>query len=557
MPDDIDLGYAAGLAPLDAIAFFNAKGYAVSWNWWEVWESAHARAFTVAKAAQADVLESIRERLNQAITAGRTRREFAESLEPTLQKLGWWGRRIVVSPDGGAEKVQLGSPHRLRTIYDSNMRSTFGAARQRHQVENAESRPFWMYDARNDGRVRPSHAAMDGRVFRADDPIWQTHYPPNGWNCRCRVRALTPAQVRARGLRVSDSAGALEAVQQEVGVDKRTGEVITRPGTAYRLRDAAGQVHVLTPDAGWGSSPRGLPPQAAPPSTFDPGAASPSAAREHLASATASARRRLADQEVELERLNASINDPATPITSRDLAARAAAWEARDAARQDVRAAGRRAILRERPAAFQGGREPSWDAALQQRQAPVVEEWRRLVAPRLVSRLYAPRFRESALGDESASYWRSLARFHRDSPSGVIVHELSHLLEADQQVFNRAVGFLQRRTMGDPLAVVDSRGSLGRRDKFRDPEGNDFSYPGRLSAHPGTDDIGSLHSATLQGLPGHAPARRAGDRGDAEVYSTEVVSMGAQWLWENPVAFAATDPDYFDFIWDTVVRGRE
>ena len=32
--------------------------------------------------------------------------------------------------------------------------------------------------------------------------------------------------------------------------------------------------------------------------------------------------------------------------------------------------------------------------------------------------------------------------------------------------------------------------------------------------------------------------------------------MGVQWLWENPAAFAARDPEYFDFIWGTVVRGR-
>ena len=36
---------------------------------------------------------------------------------------------------------------------------------------------FWMYDARNDDRVRPSHAAMGGVIFRHDDPIWATHYP--------------------------------------------------------------------------------------------------------------------------------------------------------------------------------------------------------------------------------------------------------------------------------------------------------------------------------------------------------------------------------------------
>ena len=552
-PNLIDLGYAAKLPPEKAIAFFAAKGYAVSWNWWEVWESAHARAFTVAKAVQADVLESIRGALDKALADGRTRREFARDLEPRLRALGWWGRQIVVSPDGGAEKVQLGSPHRLRTIFDSNMRSTFGAARQRQQVENADSRPFWMYDARNDNRVRPSHAAMDGRVFRADDPIWKTHYPPNGWNCRCRVRALTAAQVRARGLRVSDSAGSLETVQQEVGVDKRTGEVVTKPGTAYRFR-AGGEVRVMTPDPGWGAAPRGLPPAAGAPSTFNPGAASPAAARAHLDSASAGARQRLADREAEIDRLNASINDPATPITSRDLAARAAAYEARDAARRDLASAGRRAILRERATPFQGSGEPSWaNAALLQRHAPLVEEWRRLIAPRLLSRLRAPRIRESALHDASAAYWRSIVGIHRDSRAAVVMHELSHLLEADRQVFNRAVDFLQRRTRGDPLAVVDSRGSLGRRDKFRDLDGQEYFYPGRVFA-AGGGDIGSLHQATLQGAPGHPPARRAGDRGDVEMHATEVVSMGVQWMWENPVAFAASDPEYFDFIWDTVIR---
>ena len=228
MPDNIDIGFAAKLPPREAIAFFEQKGYATSWDWWEVWESAHARAFTVAKAVQTDVLQSIRGALDKALAEGQTHKQFASELEPRLQKLGWWGQRIVVDPDGGAERVQLGSPHRLQTIFDSNMRSTFGAARQRQQMVNIKSRPFWLYDARNDSRVRPSHAAMDGMVFPANDPIWGSHYPPNGWNCRCRVRALTAEQVRSRGLRVRNSEGALEEVEQEVGVDRRTGEVISQ-----------------------------------------------------------------------------------------------------------------------------------------------------------------------------------------------------------------------------------------------------------------------------------------------------------------------------------------
>ena len=253
MPDAPDLGFAVRQPPEEVIKYFRAKGYEVSWNWWETWEAAHARAFTVAKATRLDVLSSIRGALDRAIESGLTRREFARELEPTLVRLGWWGRRLVAGP-GGVEKVQLGSPHRLRTIFDTNLRTAYGAARYREQADNADSRPYWQYDARNDDRVRPSHAALDGAVFRHDDPFWHTHYPPNGWNCRCRVRALTAAQVRARGINVSDSRGHMRRVQQQAGIDKRTGEIIERPGTEYRFR-AGGEDHVLLPDAGWSYNP--------------------------------------------------------------------------------------------------------------------------------------------------------------------------------------------------------------------------------------------------------------------------------------------------------------
>ena len=564
-PDPLDLGYAAKLPPEKAIEFFTAKGYATSWNWWDVWESAHARAFAVAKAVQADVLESIRGALDQALADGRTRREFARDLEPRLRALGWWGRQVVVDPDGGAEKVQLGSPHRLRTIFDSNMRSTFGAARQRQQMENADSRPFWMYDARNDNRVRPSHAALDGRVFRADDPIWKTHYPPNGWNCRCRVRALTAKQVRARGLRVSDSAGALETVQQEVGVDKRTGEVIVRPGTAYRFR-AGGEVRVMTPDPGWGSAPRGLPPQAAPPPApgFDPGRMSAAAARERVAAAASSAERQVADIDAELARLNARINDPTASVYSRDLQARAELSERRDAAVREVAVVGRRALLRERAAPFAGDGSPTWgnfseDAtALRQRVAWTLDEWQRMVSPGLLADQPAPHFSDARGDRAAAAYWhRNVLLSPAASYARVIIHELSHLLEGNERVLRRAVGFLGRRTAGEAVQAINDLGELGRPDRFQDPVlGRDNGYPGRV--YPYTSGNEGAHKATLRGVPG--PAARdpgaAGDRGDVDVDSTEVISMGVQWMWENPAAFAARDPEYFDFIWDTVVLGR-
>jgi len=81
------------------------------------------------------------------------------------------------------------------------------AARRQQQEANVDSRPYWMYVAIIDPSTRPEHAAMNGRVFRYDDPIWQTHYPPLGPGCRCRVRALTESQVKARNITVESSVG--------------------------------------------------------------------------------------------------------------------------------------------------------------------------------------------------------------------------------------------------------------------------------------------------------------------------------------------------------------
>ena len=87
------------------------------------------------------------------------------------------------------------------------------------------------------------------------------------------------------------------------------------------------------------------------------------------------------------------------------------------------------------------------------------------------------------------------------------MHELSHLLEADERTFRRAVEFLSRRRAGDPLAVVDSRGDLGRRDKFRDPKGQDMFYPGRVYEATRATDAEEWHRTTLPGTIAHSGTR--------------------------------------------------
>lgn len=200
---DVPTAAAWDMTPEQALAFFRAKGLRPSFRWQELVGTEHARAFTVAKMMDADLLATVQKSLGEAMASGMTYREWADKLTPTLQSAGWWGRKAVTGPDGSTVVAGLGSPARLQTIFRSNMQSAYAAGQWQDIVDQADLAPYLLYDAVDDHRTRPDHAAWDGTVLPIDHPWWQTHYPPNGWNCRCTVIQLSDEDLEDLGLAVS------------------------------------------------------------------------------------------------------------------------------------------------------------------------------------------------------------------------------------------------------------------------------------------------------------------------------------------------------------------
>jgi hypothetical protein len=93
----------------------------------------------------------------------------------------------------------------------------------------------WVYRHSGAEHPRLQHLAWNGLTLPADHPFWQTHYPPSGWGCRCRVvGANGPQGARLLG-------GNPEYNQPPAGwdsIDPKTGEP---PGI----------------DKGWGYMPGG------------------------------------------------------------------------------------------------------------------------------------------------------------------------------------------------------------------------------------------------------------------------------------------------------------
>lgn len=236
------------LPPALAIKYFTSKKNKLSWDWYEVWQNAHKKAFTVAKVAREDILKDIRSSLDKALVEGKTFHEFQKELKPILQKKGWWGEQFIVDSKGNAEKVQLGSMYRLKTIYRVNMQTSYQAGRYETQLDNAEDRPYWQYIAVMDSSTRPEHAELNELVFRYDDPFWSSFYPPNGWNCRCRVRALSDYKVKSKKIKIGSSEGTLS--EEMALVSKKSGEY--KPVTVYTDPMTG---HKIAPDVGWSHNP--------------------------------------------------------------------------------------------------------------------------------------------------------------------------------------------------------------------------------------------------------------------------------------------------------------
>ncbi|MCY4214336.1 MAG: phage minor head protein [Gammaproteobacteria bacterium] len=252
-PGAVDLGAAFALPPEEAVQYFRSKGYAISWNWRDTWQEANDRAFTVAKMARYRLLSQTRQIVDDMLAKGMSVEMAAKEMEGAFRSAGWWGRQAVTNADGQTQMVQLGSMHRIRTILRTNMGVAYNAGRRRRQAELADERPFWRYVAIRDARTRPSHLELHGTTLRHDDPAWEAIYPPNGFNCRCRVRAITERQAERNG----QAPGRGGAVADVEDVDPDTGEITPLRRATWTGPDGA---HSFTPDPGWGYLPGSLPP---------------------------------------------------------------------------------------------------------------------------------------------------------------------------------------------------------------------------------------------------------------------------------------------------------
>ena len=151
----------------------------------KIWAEEHALAFTVAGMARDDILAALRDGLTEVIAGKLSREEWLEGARARLVKAGYWREE--------GEKGGI-TPSRLQLIFDTNTANAYHGGRWQRLEERRETHPYLMYLTKRDHRVRPEHRAWEGLILPIDHPFWQTHFPPNGFRCRCAVLGVTQAE---------------------------------------------------------------------------------------------------------------------------------------------------------------------------------------------------------------------------------------------------------------------------------------------------------------------------------------------------------------------------
>lgn len=143
---------------------------------------------------------------------GTTLKTFKENIAEVIKKQGWDKRRI-------------------ETIFQTNMQTAYQAGRWKAVQRTKKYLPYLEYSSVLDSRTRPQHSVLHGLVFPADHPFWDSHYPPNGFNCRCTAVQLSEYQVKKEGLEVQkELPKSFEYIDPRTGVTQRIVDPQSDPG---------------------------------------------------------------------------------------------------------------------------------------------------------------------------------------------------------------------------------------------------------------------------------------------------------------------------------------
>lgn len=185
--------------PPEVSGYFKNKTVKPAFSYLDVWAEEHAYMFTVAKTTELEVTNAFHRTIGQAFDEGKGFDNWKPLIQAELSKLGWWQPRMVSDPSGidPDRMVNFASDRRLKTIFWSNMNSARSAGQWERAQRSKRALPYVLYMRTTSGDPREEHLQWVGLILPIDHPFWRTHWPPNGWLCKCQVRMISAREAKS------------------------------------------------------------------------------------------------------------------------------------------------------------------------------------------------------------------------------------------------------------------------------------------------------------------------------------------------------------------------
>lgn len=198
----------------EQIEFFRRKANVPTNGYADIYDSEHDYAFVVAGANRNALLNDFRAAIDKAISQGTTLDGFRKDFAEIVEKHGW-------SYNGSFN-------WRTRIIYETNLNSSYQAGRYQ-QLRDAKF-PYMEY-LHSDYVEHPRelHQSWDHLVLDFNDPWWNTHFPPNGYGCQCRVRGRTKGDLKRMGKDGPDTAPSINWVDKVIGENSDNPRIVRVP----------------------------------------------------------------------------------------------------------------------------------------------------------------------------------------------------------------------------------------------------------------------------------------------------------------------------------------
>ena len=144
------------------------------------------KGFTSAVITDANLAAATKESLAKALENGKSLRDWRKDVDSLFD----------------AQGVTRLNPFQAERIYRNETAMAFGAGKFAKLQDVSERFPFWEYSTAGDERVRDTHRALQGKVFKSSD---SQYYPPLGFNCRCTAIPISRLQADKRGITKPDT----------------------------------------------------------------------------------------------------------------------------------------------------------------------------------------------------------------------------------------------------------------------------------------------------------------------------------------------------------------